>query len=94
MEKTTVPVVSRPTPLQLIDTRVRVVTSDTLEQFLKEYEEQYGELAFVVLSMQDYENLALNIADLRRFINQQTEIIVYYEEAVSETTETNSENLK
>ncbi len=94
MEKTTVPVVSRPKPLQLIDTRVRVVTSDTLEQFLKEYEEQYGELAFVVLSMQDYENLALNIADLRRFINQQTEIIVYYEEAVSETTETNSENLK
>ena len=94
MEKTTVPVVSRPKPLQLIDTRVRVVTSDTLEQFLKEYKEQYGELAFVVLSMQDYENLALNIADLRRFINQQTEIIVYYEEAVSETTETNSENLK
>ena len=86
--------VSRPKPLQLIDTRVRVVTSDTLEQFLKEYEEQYGELAFVVLSMQDYENLALNIADLRRFINQQTEIIVYYEEAVSEATETNSENLK
>ncbi len=85
---------SRPKPLQLIDTRVRVVTSDTLEQFLKEYEEQYGELAFVVLSMQDYENLALNIADLRRFINQQTEIIVYYEEAVSETTGTNSENLK
>ena len=94
MEKTPVPVVSRPKPLQLIDTRVRVVTSDTLEQFLKEYEEQYGELAFVVLSMQDYENLALNIADLRRFINQQTEIIVYYEEAVSEATETNSENLK
>ena len=85
---------SRPKPLQLIDTRVRVVTSDTLEQFLKEYEEQYGELAFVVLSMQDYENLALNIADLRRFLNQQTEIIVYYEEAVSETTGTNSENLK
>ena len=94
MEKTTVPVVSRPKPLQLIDTRVRVVTSDTLERFLKEYKEQYGELAFVVLSMQDYENLALNIADLRRFINQQTEIIVYYEEAVSEATETNSENLK
>ena len=94
MEKTTVPVVSRPKPLQLIDTRVRVVTSDTLEQFLKEYEEQSGELAFVVLSMQDYENLAHTIADLRRFINQQTEIIVYYEEAVSEATETNSENLK
>lgn len=82
MEKTTVPVVSRPKPLQLVDTRVRVVTSDTLEEFLADYKQQYGELAFVVLSMKDYENLAMNIADLRRFINQQTEIIVYYEEAV------------
>ena len=83
VEKTTVPVVSRPKPLQLVDTRVRVVTKDTLDQFLSEYEEQYGEVAFVVLSMKDYENLALNIADLRRYINQQTEIIVYYEEAVT-----------
>ena len=82
VEKTTVPVVARPKPLQLIDTRVRVVTKETLEQFLNDYEEQYGEVAFVVLSMKDYENLALNIADLRRYINQQTEIIVYYEEAV------------
>jgi hypothetical protein len=32
--------------------------------------------------MKDYENLALNIADIKRYINQQTEIIVYYEEAV------------
>ena len=75
---------SRPKPLQLVDTRVRVVTSDTLEEFINEYKEQYGEVAFVVLSMKDYENLALNIADLRRYINQQTEIIVYYEEAVTE----------
>ena len=36
------------------------------------------------LSMKDYENLALNIADLRRYINQQTKIIVYYEKAVTE----------
>lgn len=82
VEKTTVPVVARPKPLSLTDTRVRVVTSDTLEQFISEYKEQYGEVAFVVLSMKDYENLAMNIADLRRYINQQTEIIVYYEEAV------------
>ena len=94
VEKTTVPVVSRPKPLQLIDTRVHVVTSDTLDQFLLDYKEQYGEVAFVVLSMQDYENLALNIADIRRFINQQTEIIVYYEQAVSKTDETSVKNLK
>ena len=32
--------------------------------------------------MQDYENLALNIAEMRRYLNQQTQIIVYYEDAV------------
>lgn len=83
---------SRPKPLQLVDTRVRVVTSDTLDEFISEYKEQYGEVAFVVLSMKDYENLALNIADLRRYINQQTEIIVYYEEAVTEESKNETES--
>ena len=78
MEKTTVPIVARPKPLQLTDTQVRVVTKQNLEIFLEQYEKQYGEVAFVVISMQDYENLALNIAELRRYINQQIEIIVYY----------------
>ena len=76
--------VSRPKPLQLIDTRVRVVTKENLDEFLKEFEEQYGDIAFTVLSMKDYENLALNIAELKRFIGQQDEIIVYYEEALTD----------
>ena len=84
MEKTTVPVVARPKPLQLSDTRVFVVTEDNFEEFVAEFTELYGDVAFVALSMKDYENLALNIADLRRYINQQTKIIVYYEKAVTE----------
>ena len=49
---------------------------------MEEFTAEHGELAYVVLSMKDYENLAINIADLRRYIEQQTEIIVYYENAV------------
>jgi len=33
--------------------------------------------------MKDYENLALNVADIRRYLNQQSEIILYYEKAVT-----------
>jgi len=33
--------------------------------------------------MKDYENLALNVAELRRYIEQQKQIIVYYENAVT-----------
>jgi len=81
-EKITVPIVARPKPLQLNDTQVRVVNKDNLELFLTEFEEQYGSIAFVVLSMRDYQALALNIADIRRYVNQQTQIIVYYEDAL------------
>ena len=88
VEKVQIPTVARPKPLQLNDTRVFVVTEDNFDEFVKEFTEIYGDLAFVAISMKDYENLALNIADLRRYINQQSEIIVYYEKAVTEPEET------
>mgnify|MGYP007061983279 CR=1 FL=1 len=82
IQKTTVPIVTRPKPVNLTDTRLYVVNQDNLEEFLAEFEEVNGNRAFVAFSLKDYENLALNIAELRRFIKQQGEIIIYYEEAV------------
>ena len=82
IEKTTVPIVARPKPVDLVDTRVYVVTKENYAAFVEEFTAEHGELAYVVLSMKDYENLALNVADLRRFLEQQNEIIVYYEDAL------------
>lgn len=73
---------ARPKPINLTDTRLYVVNSQNLEEFLKEFEAVNGNRAFVAFSVKDYENLSLNIAELRRYIEQQKEIIVYYEEAV------------
>jgi hypothetical protein len=87
IQKIQIPVVARPKPVTLTDTRVFVVTKDNYEEFVKEFTELYGEVAFVALSMKDYENLALNIADLKRYLQQQNEIILYYEKAVTETPE-------
>ena len=84
MERVQIPVVAQPKPLQLNDTRVFVVNKDNYEEFAKEFKEVYGELAFVALSMKDYENLSLNIADIKRYVEQQKEIILYYEKAVTE----------
>lgn len=89
IERVQIPTVARPKPLQLSDTRVFVVTKDNYEEFVKEFEETYGEVAYVALSMKDYENLALNIADIKRFLEQQEQIIVYYEQAVTEERDTN-----
>jgi len=89
VEKVQIPTVALPKPLQLSDTRVFVVTKDNFAEFEKEFTELYGDLAFVALSMKDYENLALNISELKRYINQQGEIIVYYEKAVTEKPDGN-----
>lgn len=76
------PTVARPKPINLTDTRLYVVNEENLEEFLKEFEDVNGNVAFVAFSVKDYENLALNIAELRRYVKQQGEIILYYEEAV------------
>ena len=71
--------VAQPKALQLNDTRVFVVNKGNYDEFVKEFTDTYGELAFVALSMKDYENLAFNVQDVKRYIKQQKEIIIYYE---------------
>tara|TARA_B100000900_G_scaffold96955_1_gene80054 strand:- start:893 stop:1168 length:276 start_codon:yes stop_codon:yes gene_type:complete len=88
VEKVQIPVVARPKALSLTDTRVFVVNKDNYEEFVKEFTDTYGELAFVALSMKDYENLALNIADIKRYLEQQKEIIIYYEKAAKDEPDT------
>ena len=83
MERVQVGIAARPKALQLSDVRVFVVNKDNFAEFEKEFIETYGELAYVALSMKDYENLAMNIADIKRYLNQQEQIIIYYEEAVT-----------
>ena len=39
---------------------------------------------FYAISVPSYENLALDMAELRRYIEQQKEIIIYYEKAVTD----------
>jgi len=87
VEKVQIPTVSRPKPLSLTDTRIFVVTEENFDVFIEEFKEVYGEVAYVALSMRDYENLALNVAELKRYIEQQTQIIVYYEKAVTDEPE-------
>jgi len=90
VQRITVPVVARPKPIDLVDVRVYVVNKDNLEQFVADFTAEHGEFAVVALSIDSYENLALNIADLRRYINQQTDIIVYYEDSMKAPTEEKS----
>jgi len=80
--KTTVPIVAQPKAVQLNDVKIYVVSKENYEEFVKEFEAKNGADAYIAISVKDYENLALNFAELRRYIEQQKQIIVYYENAV------------
>jgi uncharacterized protein (DUF1499 family) len=81
--KTVVPTVPRPKGVQLNDIKIYVVSKSNYEEFVKEFESKNGGDAYIAISIKDYENLSLNFAELRRYIEQQQQIIVYYEEAVA-----------
>lgn len=70
--------VPRPSRVQLNDVRWYIVTTENLEEFLA----QFPDGALVAISVNDYENLSLNLAELRRYIEQQQEVIIYYENSI------------
>jgi len=80
-----IPIQKRPRPLSLNDIHFYVVTEDTYAAFKQRFEKQNGVLVFYTLSVRDYETLALNMSEIRRFMDQQKQIIVYYEDAVAPT---------
>jgi len=50
---------------------------------IKKLVKENGDLVGYVLSVRDYETLALNMAEIKRYLQQQKEIIIYYEKAVA-----------
>jgi hypothetical protein len=80
--QTEIPTQARPKGVSLSNVRFYVVTKENLNDFLKNFEKENDDTVFYAMSVKDYEKMALNIADLRRYINQQDKLILYYEKAV------------
>ena len=77
-----IPVQPRPKPIDMTDVKFYVVTEENYEEFKEKFMKTNNDFVFYVVSVHDYENLALNMSELFRYIKQQKEIVVYYEEAV------------
>ena len=80
-----IPIQNRPKPMSMNDIHFYVVTEDTFEDFKQRFLKENGDFLFYALSVRDYETLALNMAEIKRYILQQKEIIIYYEKAVAPT---------
>lgn len=87
--QTEIPTQARPKGVSLSNVKFYVVTKDNLNDFLKTFEKDNDDTVFYAISVKDYEKMALNIAELRRYINQQDKLILYYEKAVKKPEDIN-----
>ena len=77
-----IPVQPQPKPIDMTDVKFYVVTEENYDEFKQKFMKTNNDFVFYVVSVHDYENLALNMSELFRYIKQQKEIVIYYEEAV------------
>ena len=77
-----IPIQNRPRPVKLNDIYFYVVNTENYDAFKERFQKEHGDFVFYGLSVRDYETIAYNMAELKRFIDQQQQIIIYYEEAV------------
>ncbi len=90
-----VPLQNRPRQLQLNDIHWYVVTEENFAEFKKKFQEENGDpLVAYVISVKDYETLAIDMAEIKRYIDQQKQIIIYYEKALSPKEEEPKEDKK
>ena len=83
-----IPTVSHPKQVRMNDVKIYVVSPDeNFDEFKKEFEANNCADSYIAISVKDYENLSKNFAELRRYIEQQKQIILYYEEAVKPSEE-------
>ena len=69
----------------MTDVNWYVVTTDNIEEFEKRFENETSDLVFFALSVPHYQNLSVNLSDIRRYIEQQQAIILYYETQITES---------
>lgn len=68
-----------PRAITLRDPQWYVVSDKNVDTFLEDIKKRHeGQLVFVAMSVGDYELMAYNMQEIRRYINQLKEVVVYY----------------
>ena len=83
-----IPIVPHPKQVRLNDVKIYVVSPEVnYDEFMEKFTKKNGADSYIAISVKDYENLSKNFSELRRYIDQQKKIILYYEEAVKPSEE-------
>jgi len=55
-----------------------VVSDKNIDEFLTRVEKDQGQIVFFAMSVPDYELMSYNMQELKRYINELKEVVVYY----------------
>ncbi len=64
-----------------------VITPENIESQLAFIEEQEGELVFLAMTIPDYEVMAYNMQEIKRYITELKDVVVYYREVTVDKNE-------
>ena len=79
----TIAVAQKTKPIKMLDVKVVVITEKNLPEVIKKVKAGMGEFVIYGLDPASFKNLALNFEQIKRYIEQQNQIILYYEKAVT-----------
>jgi len=60
------------------------VSKKNLDEFLQRLEKEEGQVVFFAMSVPDYELMAYNMQEIKRYIQEMKEIIVYYRKVTTD----------
>ena len=86
--KPTIAIAQRPRPVEFDELKVKVITEANVQEVIQEMKDNQGQFLVYALDPVTFKNLAIGIEEIKRYIEQQNDIIVYYEKAVTDELET------
>ena len=86
--KPTIAIAQRPRPVEFDELKVKVITEANVQEVIQEMKDNQGQFLVYALDPVTFKNLAIGIEEIKRYIEQQNDIIVYYEKAVTDVPET------
>ena len=78
-----------PREIDLKEPQWYVVSSKNLDEFIARVEKDQGQVVFFAMSVPDSELMAYNMQELKRYIREVQEVVVYYRKVTTDDTETN-----
>ena len=67
-----------PRPIDMKEPKWYVVSNKNLEEFLERIENESGTMVFMAMSVPDYELMAYNLQEIKRYVKETKEVVVYY----------------